>query len=71
MCSDTLQVRKKSSQLVTLERQLDDKVAELSDVSTASAQTDKELSEKLQELHQVNVRLSTTFSIAINIVLFV
>ena len=48
------QVRKKSSHTASLERQLDDKVAELSDNTTASAQTEKELTDKLKELYQVS-----------------
>ena len=48
------QVRKKSSHMASLERQLDDKVAELSDNTTASAQTEKELADKLKELYQVS-----------------
>ena len=40
--------------MASLERQLDDKVAELSDNTTASAQTEKELADKLKELYQVS-----------------
>ena len=48
--------------MVSLERQLDDKVAELSDNTTASAQTEKELADKLKELYQVSGTLVAVYS---------
>ena len=48
------QVRKKTSQVASLERQLDDKVAELSENVSATSDLEKSLAERMTEVYEVN-----------------